>query len=164
MKSVWALGVALLFGASMFLSYPVSTWASEQGMNHNSYPTYTSRIRYPGVSGLRGVAVLDQNGQTLGKVAAVTFDESGGATNFILVSSDLPGMYGKLVAIPYESTAYATTEGAIPNVEGPVVLGVTMKEFKDAPTISFHSWRTDELSHGWSQQAYQYWSNTPYFG
>jgi sporulation protein YlmC with PRC-barrel domain len=158
MKKLWATGIALLFGASMFLAYPLSTWAGEQDMAQSACQLYTSQTQYPEISGLRGTSVLDQNGQVLGRVASVTFDESGGVTNFIIVSSCLPGTYGKLVAIPYKSSAYAIGAGPV------TLIGASMKEFRDAPSFSSNAWETGQLPHNWAQEAYHYWETTPYFG
>jgi hypothetical protein len=156
-KKLWALGMALLFGASMFWSYPASTWAAEKDMAQSVCRVYESPIQYPEISGLRGNAVMDQNGQELGRVASVTFEVSGGTTNFIIVSSCLPGMEGKLVAIPYQASAYAMEQGPVK------LLGVSMEDFKNAPSFSTNAWETGQLPHNWAQEAYDYWVNTHLF-
>ena len=149
MKTNWALGFALLLGASMFLGYASPTWGGEMSMAGSACPTDTSWSKPEDMSGLIGSLVLDQNNQELGRVVGVRYDNQGETTSFLIVSSCLPGMNGELVAIPY--TAYPLSTGV-------VTLGLSKEDFEKAPRYSSGEW------YDWPQKAYEYWEKTPYFG
>ncbi len=152
MKRIWALGFALVLGVSMFLGYSVPTWAEEQNMGQAACALDTSWKEPSIANELFGVLALDQNREELGRVVGVSFaDHEEYVTNFILISSCLPGMNGELVAIPFTAYPYSPSEGILS-------LGLTKEEFMNAPRYS------GILGDNWAQKALRYWEKTEYFG
>ena len=94
MKKIWALGFALVLGASMFLGFAVPTWAEETSMAQGACALDTSWNKPAYGGDLFGALVLDQNREELGRVVEVAVDSKGDLTNFLLISSCLPGMNG----------------------------------------------------------------------
>ena len=72
-------------------------------------------------------------------------------TNFIIVSSCLPGKAEELVAIPFKGDLYSPSEGTL-------TLGMSMEDFANAPVYS------GILGDNWAKKAFEYWERTPYFG
>lgn len=151
MKKNWALGFALVLGAFMLLGYAVPSWADGQSMAQGACALDTSRSKSAYGSDLFGALVLDQNREELGRVVEVTVDSKGDLTNFLLISSCLPGMNGELVAIPFTAYPYSPSRGI-------VTLGLSKEEFMNAPRYF------GIPGEGWAQKAYEYWERTPYFG
>jgi hypothetical protein len=97
-------------------------------------------------SGLVGAVALSPGLNELGRVVDV-MDSPEGGINFLIVSSCLPGMNGRVVPVPYNSSYYLG--GQVDNVELPF----STKEFMDAPNYSRDSWLQDG---NWPQNSYRY--------
>ena len=151
MKKNWALGFALVLGASMFLALAVPTGAEEQSMGQSTCALDTSWSKPFYSSDLFGALVLDQDRQELGRVVGVTVDSKGELTDFLIVSSCLPGGAEELVAIPFKGYPYSPSEGI-------VILGLSKEDFMNAPRY------TGMTGEDWANRAYEYWEKTPYFG
>ncbi len=152
MKRIWTLGFALVVGVSMLLAYSAPTWAEEQNMDQSACALDTSWKEPSIASELFGVLALDQNKEELGRVVGVSFsDTEEYVTNFILISSCLPGMNGELVAIPFTGYPYSPSEGILS-------LGLTKEEFMNAPRYY------GAVGVDWAQRALRYWEKTEYFG
>ncbi len=150
MNKIWALGFALLLGGSLFVGYAIPTWAEEQPMAEGTCALDTHFIVPEDVSGLIGALVLDQNREELGRVVGVEYSSDEDLTNFLIVSSCLPGMSERLVAIPYTTF--------FPVSIGTVTLGLSKDEFMNAPVYS------GIIGEDWANQSLEYWQKTPYFG
>ena len=151
MNKIWALGFALVLGASMFFVFAVPTWAEEESMGQSTCALDTSWKKPAYSSDLFGALVLDQDRQELGRVVGVTVDSQGELTDFLIVSSCLPGSAEELVAIPFTAYPYSPSRGI-------VTLGLSKEEFMNAPRYS------GIPGEDWAQRAYEYWERTPYFG
>ncbi len=164
MNKIWALGFALLFGTSLFVGSAIPTWAGEQTTAQGACPLDKSLSMPPvsseyGTESLYGVLVTDWTGEELGRIAGVTFDSDEDVTNFIIVSSCLPGMSEKLVAIPFKANLnYSPIKSNLfPSERGILTLGLNKDEFMNAPRYSGTS------GENWAKKALEYWENTPYF-
>jgi hypothetical protein len=91
-------------------------------------------------SGYLGAMAVDRQYNELGRVIDVTAGTEG-MVNFLIVSSCLPGMGDRLVAIPVR-------EFDIHESVGTVVTGITQEEFEKAPAISSKEW--NNLGSRWS--------------
>ena len=151
MNKIWALGFALLLGASMFAGSAIPAWAEEQSMAQSACTLDMSWKEPVYASELFGALVLDQNREGLGRVVGVTFENGEDMTNFIIVSSCLPGRAEELVAIPFKGYPYSPSEGTL-------TLGLSKEDFANAPVYS------GILEDNWAQKAFEYWEGTPYFG
>ncbi len=151
MNKIWALGFAVLLGASMFLGYTVPAWADEPTTAQSACPFDTSWKEPVYASELFGALVLDQNKEGLGRLVGVRFENEEGMTNFIIVSSCLPGKTEELVAIPFKGYLHSPPEGVL-------ALGLSKEDFMNAPL--YHGTPGED----WAQKAYEYWEKTPYFG
>lgn len=149
------LGLALLFGASMFLVSAMPAFAAEDSMAQSACPfdRSWSRAYLPG-GGFIGALVLDREGEDVGRVIDVTTNNQG-TINFLIVSLCLPDMSDRLVAIPY-------TASDSPAKSGDVTLALTMDDLKGAPTFSRDEWPY-QVHYGWAQEAYNYFEKTQYF-
>jgi hypothetical protein len=152
MKKLLALAMSVVFGGSMFFAYAVPAMAGEYTMAQGASCPMPSFITGPSHdSGFLGALALDRRGNELGRVIDVTVG-GGGMVNFLVVYSCLPGMNGKLVAIPVNSL---DTRQSI----GTVITGVTQEDFQKAPAISSQEW--NEIGSRWSswfQEDYRYFS------
>ena len=165
MKRIWVLGFALLLGAPLFLGYAIPTWAEEQGMAQGAcaLDTSWSKPAYDtpgyGTESLFGVLVSDWTGEELGRVVGVTFESGEDMTNFIIVSSCLPGKSGQLVAIPFKANPsyFPTKANLYPSEKGVLTLDLNKEEFMNAPRYS------GIPGENWAQKALEYWENTQYF-
>ncbi len=142
---------------SMLRVYAASpAWTSEGTMAKSACPEIQAmNNRSIDMSGLLGAMVLNKDHEALGRVVDVSGSDSGG-TNFLIVSSCLPGMSGRLVAVPYRSYEYGSRWDS-------VALNLTTEEFRNAPSFSADSW-PDGVYSDWSTKAYRYFENTQYFG
>jgi len=148
MKKLLSYGLVLLFGASLFWVYASPAWAESMGQGECPWNEAWSRGDDP--SGLVGAVALSPELNELGRVVDVT-DSPDGGINFLIVSSCLPGMSGRLVAVPYNS--FHNFQGQVDNVELPV----STKEFRDAPNFSRDSWPHNA---NWAQNAYRYFERS----
>jgi len=144
MKKILSYALVLLFGASLFWVYASPVWA--ESMGGSACPWNKAWDREYDPSGLVGAVALSPGLNELGRVVDV-MDSPDGGINFLIVSSCLPGMSGRLVPVPYYSSHYFG--GQVDNVELPF----STKEFMDAPNYSRDSWLQDE---NWPQDAYRY--------
>lgn len=144
MKKVLSYGLVLLFGAALFWVYASPAWAGSMGQSECPLNEAWGRGYDP--SGLVGAVALSPGLNELGRVVYVA-DSPDGGINFLIVSSCLPGMSGRLVAVPYNS--FHNFHGQVDNVELPF----STKEFKDAPNFSVDSWSHEA---NWAQNAYRY--------
>jgi hypothetical protein len=104
-------------------------------------------------SGYLGAMAVDREYNGLGRVIDVT-SGSDGTVNFLIVSSCLPGMGDRLVAIPVR-------EFDIRESVGTVVTIITQEEFEKAPAISSKEW--NDLGSQWSswiRDDYNYFEKT----
>jgi len=148
MNKLLALALSAVFGMSMFFTYAGPVMAGEGMMAGEScpLPSFTGPSQY---SGYMGALALDREQNELGRVVDVT---TGGGSDqwvdFLIVSSCLPGMNGRLVAIPYTAVESYSPVGT-------VVTAVTKEDFQNAPSISsddFHGvgwgkWVQDDYNH-----------------
>ncbi len=143
---------------SMLRVYAASpAWTGEGDMAQSACPEVQAmNNRSIDMSGLLGASVMNKDHEALGRVIDVSGSPSGGI-NFLIVSSCLPGMSGRVVAVPYTSYDYA------PPRWNSVTLNLTTEEFKNAPSFSADSWPNGAES-DWSTKAYRYFENTQYFG
>jgi len=144
MKKLLSYGLVLLFGATLFWVYASPAWAGSMGQSARPWNEAWGRGYDP--SGLVGAVALSPGLNELGRVVYVS-DSPEGGINFLVVSSCLPGMSGRLVAVPYDSSHYFN--GPVDSVELPF----STKEFRDAPNFSRDSWAHDA---NWPQNAYRY--------
>lgn len=144
MKKLLSYGLVLLFGASLFWVYASPAWA--ESMWGSACPWNEAWGRGYDPSGLVGAVALSPGLNELGRVADVTYNPDGGI-HFLIVSSCLPEMSGRLVAVPYNS--FNDFQGQADEVELPF----STKEFRDAPNFSIDSWSHDA---NWAQNAYEY--------
>ena len=155
MKRMLSWEMALLFAVSMFWVYASPAWAAEGSMTETGCPMVQAYAT-PDVSGLVGAIVKNQNNEELGRVVDATFSPDGG-TNFLIVSSCLPGMTGQLVAVPYRSMGY------FPQTRDTVTLNISTEDFKNAPSFSKDSW-PNGVGKDWVNKDYEYFEKTQYFG
>jgi hypothetical protein len=155
MKKVLSLGTALLFAVAMVWVYAPLAWAEEGTMAKGTCPEIMAS-NTPDVNGLVGALVTNHQNEELGRVADVTFSSDGGI-NFLVVSSCLPGMSGRIVGIPYKAF------DNYPQGRSEVTLNLTMDEFKNAPSYSQDSW-PNGVGKDWAQKDYEYFATTEYFG
>jgi hypothetical protein len=146
MKKILSYGLVLLFGATLFWVYAPPARAESMWGSACPWNEAWARGRGNDPSGLVGAVALSPGLNELGRVVDV-MDSPDGGINFLIVSSCLPGMSGRLVAVPYNSSH--NFGGQIDNVELPF----TTKEFKDAPNFSRDSWSHNA---NWAQNAYRY--------
>ncbi len=171
----WAL--ALLFGFAMFGVYAAPAGAQSMGQGAcPGYPAWTMAHDWNAYdwdmgydrTGLIGSVALSRDLEELGRVvevmAGTSPDPRREGVNFLIVSSCLPGMEGRLVAVPYDSfPAYNKIPGdmSLNRPVGTVELKITPEEFKNAPNFSSDSF---EQHQSWAQQAYRYFESIHYFG
>ena len=128
MKKYFGLAIAVVFGMSMFVAYAVPAAAGEDTMAQGaSCPTLSFSGPIFG-SGYMGAIVLDRQDNELGRVFDLMSSDEG-TINYLIVSSCLPGMSDKLVAIPVRDLD-------TPQRFGTVTVSVTKEQFLGAPAIS----------------------------
>ncbi len=157
MKKILSVGMVSLLAASMFWIYASPARAAEGNMGQGACSVIQEWNKSDDISGMVGALVSDVHNETLGRVVDVT-DNVDGGINFLIVSSCLPGMSGRLVAIPYKSFNH------YPLGESSVALGISAKDFRHAPSFSENSWRSGSVGSEWAQSAYRYFEHTEYFG
>ncbi len=148
------LGLALLFGASMFLGSAMPAWAAEGSKEQRVCAWDSSMARAGSSSGLVGALVFDQQKEAVGRVIDVTYREEW-VTNFLIVSLCLPGMSDRLVAIPYTSSDRSA------HVKS-VTLALSQKDLEGAPSFSTKEW-PNLMKSGWAQASFEYFAKTTYF-
>ena len=153
MKKLWVLAISAIFGVSMFFAYAMPAMADEDMPSLGAtcpFPSFTGPSHD---SGYLGAMAVDREYNELGRVIEV-MSGSEGTVNFLIVSSCLPGMGDKFVAIPVR-------EFDIHESVGTVVTGITQEEFEKAPAISGKEW--NDLGFRWSrwiQDDYKYFEKT----
>ena len=160
MKKLLVLAISMVFGMSMFLTYAVPVMAGDDMGISESCPMPSmkgaNQYTFGGTShksGYMGALAVDRQYNDLGRVVDVlTGGGSEGGVDFLVVSSCLPGMNGRLVAIPFSAIENHPSFGT-------VITGVTKEDFQKAPSIS-----SDEMNGlGWSrwvQEDYKYFEKT----
>ncbi len=145
MRKLLSYGLVLLFGVALFWVYALPAWAD--GMSQGSCPWNEHWGKGYDPSGLVGAVALSADLDELGRVVYVS-DSPEGGINFLVVSSCLPGMGGRLVPVPYNSSHYYFG-GQVDKVELPF----STMEFREAPNFSRDSWPHHA---NWAQNAYRY--------
>ncbi len=160
MKRMLSWGMVSLFAFSMVWVYASPAWAGEGSMDQGSMAQsgcpMIQASRTPEVSGMVGALVANRQNEELGRVIHVTYGPDGGI-NFLIVSSCLPGMSGRLVGVPYRSF------DNYPEGKSEVTLNLSTEDFKNAPSFTQDSW-PNGVDRDWAQKAYEYFESTQYFG
>jgi hypothetical protein len=151
MKKLLVLTIAVVLGMSMFVAYAVPEAAGEYTIAEGLSCATPSFSGPSFGSGYMGAMVLDPQDNELGRVFDVMSADEG-TINFLIVSSCLPGMNDKVVAIP-------VWDLDTPQRLGTVKVSVTKEQFLGAPAISSQEW--SNLGFLWT---YWFEENNRYFG
>ena len=153
MKKLLVLVISVGFGMSMFFTYALPAMAAEgEGMMAGETCPLPSFNGPSHDNGYLGALAVDREYKDLGRVVDVlSTGGNDGWITFLIVSSCLPGMNGRLVAIPYTAADRHQTVGT-------VVTSVAQADFQNAPSISGEmngaGWNK------WVQDSYNYFAQT----
>ena len=153
MKKLLGLAMAVVFGMSMFFTYVGPAAAGEESMAQGASCAFPSFSGPSYDSGYIGALVLDPQNNELGRVIDV-MSPGEGTINYFVVSSCLPAMSDKLVAIPV--WAFDTTQRV-----GTVTVSVTKDQFLGAPAISSMEWyNLGSRWTSWLEETHAYFEKT----
>ena len=140
MKKLWVLAIGVTLGVSILFSYAMPATADDDMPGLGATCPTAAFTGPTHDSGYVGAMAMDRQYNELGRVIDVTAG-SEGSVNFLIVSSCLEGMEGKLVAIPVRLPDTRESMNT-------VVTGVTQEEFETAPAVPSKDW--NDLGSRWS--------------
>jgi len=159
MKKMSIIGIVVMFSLLCAGALYAADYGTEPAMQNDMSKTNmtdTQATMTDRASKIIGMTVQDPQGEKLGSINDITFDNHTGRVAFaVLGSGGIMGLGEKYYAVPWKALSMNTAGDAL-------ILNVDKEKLKNAPSFDKSNW-PDFADRAWGMQIYRFYGQQPYW-